>query len=74
MFLAFSFGGGSVSARRYIPYEKELSHSAVCPARHGISGPGCLSVVLRVADVSRRSAVSRYSSKQIALNTGKGAA
>lgn len=75
MLLAFRFNGDSVKARRYAHHEKERSsYRAVCPARHGFSRTGCLSLLLRVADVSRRSAVSRYSSREIALNTGRRAA
>jgi hypothetical protein len=75
MLLAFPFNGGSVNARRYAHHEESSSHCAVRPGRDGgISGPGCLSLLLWVADVSRRSAVSHYSSTEIALNTSRRAA
>lgn len=75
MLIAFLLNGVSVNARRYAHHEKESgSNRAVRRDRHGISCPGYLSHVLRVADVPRRSAVSHNSSRQIALHTGKGAA
>lgn len=70
MVLAFQFGGGSVSARRYKPHEKHNSHPVICFDRHGFSGSGCLSVLLRWPDLSRRSAMSNFPAE---IN-GKGAA
>lgn len=74
MIVAFTFGGGSVSARRYKPHEKEYSHPVICFDRHSVGGSGCLSVLLRWPDLSRRSAMSGFASDQIAILNGKGAA
>jgi len=73
MILAFPLGGGSVSARRYA-HEKSTSHCSVRPDRHGISGPGNLSRLLRWPYLSGRSAVSRFAAEQLALLTNRRAA
>ena len=74
MVFAFPCHGVSVNARRYAHHDESRSYRAVCPAGYGISGPGCLSDVLRWPDLSRRSAMPSNSSRQIAIDTGKGAA
>lgn len=52
----FLVNGGSVNAGRTHHDKENHPNPDVRPARYGgISGPFCLSVLLRVADVSRRS-------------------